>query len=58
MTKVNPALSTVNPVNGIIAPLEAFRELQPRQIAGVGLVNASFRFFSGGFRSGDKRIRA
>src|SRR5262249_28402026 len=36
----------------VVAALEALRELQPRQIAGVGLVDASLRFFFPGIRSG------
>ena len=40
----------------VVAALEALRELQPRQIAGVGLVNAGLRFFFPGIRGGDKRI--
>jgi len=43
--------------HGVVAALEALRELQPRQIAGVGLVNASLRFSFPGIRSGGKRIR-
>ena len=42
--------------HGVVAALEALRELQPRQIAGAGLVNASFRFFFPGVGGRYQRI--